>query len=378
MTVNSHNSGKDLAHLNVKTPLTTQHVRPTVDHENATYSISFVPTVSGAYTLDIKVSTSLAYVPSYSHSKVDPVLSAAALVGDNKGKHFCTVDPAAIHIPSCTLFGAGSQRSTAGDIPYTVLQERDQFGNNRSATNGTFTVLLQGIDPYESSHEVYGSLKFQGAGQHLVVYNMTLVGMYKFRISLPGCPGIVGNDEPPCDTTPAQALTVVPAATHAASSLAGGAGLIDSRAADESSFTVSLYDRYGNGRAQGGEGQHLTVHFVRGLRLPWIWNDRMGSGVEFPEARKTIDLMNGSYVIQHKIVPLGNYSLNVVYSPAAVWPVNAWWPSTKLNALLHLSKPRGAFVTGSAFPIYKSPRPAPRLNWVKFDDSLIRTISVAL
>jgi hypothetical protein len=178
-------------------------------------------------------------------------------------------------------------------------------------------------------------------------------------------------------------LTVVPAPTHAATSLAWGAGLGDSVAGDEAAFTVLLRDRYENDRGAGGEGPHITLYAHRTTEIQQpFWNDLMSSGLKFPETRIVEDYNNGTYAVRYTLVPAISYKLRIVFNATAEWP-ELEWPSTAVPTVtdaelrfLMFGDPdevfAGDLITGDEFSIVKSPRPAPELLWSKFDDSLIR------
>jgi hypothetical protein len=179
-------------------------------------------------------------------------------------------------------------------------------------------------------------------------------------------------------------LTVVPAPTHAATSLAWGSGLGHSVAGDEAAFTVQLRDRYSNDRTVGGEGAHITLHARRTTQLQQpFWNDLMSAGLKFPETRAVKDYNNGTYAVRYTLVPAMSYELRIIFNATAEWP-ELEWPSravpnvafTELRSFLIFGDPdevfAGGLITGEEFLIYKRPRPAPELLWSKFDDSLIR------
>ena len=178
-------------------------------------------------------------------------------------------------------------------------------------------------------------------------------------------------------------LTVVPAPTHAATSLAWGSGLANSVAGDEAAFTVRLRDRYENIRVGGGEGAHITLHAHRATQIQQpFWNDLMSAGLKFPETRIVEDFNNGTYVVRYTLVPAITYNLRIVFNATAEWPELEWpsaavpnVPTTKLRYLMFGDPDEvyaGDLITGNEFVIVKTPRPAPELLWSKFDDSLIR------
>ena len=351
------------------------HEAAPTDLQNSSYAFVYSPTVAGLYSIEIRVTATPA---DFLGGEVVQVAGAASLVGGRL--HPSVVLPAPLDVPSCTVSGPGTVAATAGHAAPLIIQGRDQWSNMRTQDDGPFSYALHATRLSQSAAslsevDVSGDAVYDASGRYLVSFNATLAGSYQIEISS-GCPA----DD--CTTRFGDAVTVVPARTHAATSLASGAGLLDSVAGDSAAFIVHLRDRFGNGRASGGEGAHLTLHPDRVSRLQEpFWSDLMRAGLEFPETRSVQDMRNGSYLITHRLVPAMDYQLRIVYNASREWP-ELHWPSRTVPPVDDLERRefllfgsdafRGDLVTGRAHRLTKTPRPPPEVLWTKFDDSLIR------
>jgi hypothetical protein len=111
------------------------------DNADSTYNLSFAPTVSGVYSIDIR-------------------LNGSSVGG---GDLTMLVIPDVIHVPSTTVTGLGSYQATAGNITEYVLQARDRFMNNRTEDDGTFGVSIhRDASPALRSCTDWGSEGFIG------------------------------------------------------------------------------------------------------------------------------------------------------------------------------------------------------------------------
>jgi hypothetical protein len=364
-TITSSQTGVTLAPLvNVRAAATTQHTRPTVDHGDGLYALQFVPTVSGVYEINLRIDTSRSYL-SMNGQTVD--LPGQPVGMGSNGVHSLTVQPAILNVPSCTLSGADT---IAGVIPAAFVQGRDRFSNNVTSQFGNFTCRLtcqSGQCISKSAAAVHGHSTYFHSGMHRVGFNATVAGSYVFTLSMSNCP-----TDPHCSVDIARPIPVVPASTAPFNSLIGGPGLGNTLAEDRTFITVHLRDEFDNTRSAGGEAQHLTIQPVLSVAHPRFWTEFVNAGVEYPEARKITDLLNGSYVIEYRFIPKGRYSLRVVYNTSVQWLVGKWWPSTRYPVNPFTVTSVGDLVTGYAPSIIKLPRPAPRVAWAKFDDSLVR------
>jgi hypothetical protein len=158
------------------------------DLANSSYVVQFSPTISGAYTIEARV------VTTRSHAQGDAIVSVSGADSLLEGRVLQSIVlPAPLHVPSCTLSGAGVLGSTAGVDGLVTIQGRDQYSNRRSTNDGEFSFNLHALSDVRRLNpgqnvDVAGVAKYSLLGQYQIAYAATLAGTYQISI-MNGCPG---------------------------------------------------------------------------------------------------------------------------------------------------------------------------------------------
>ena len=219
------------------------------------YMCRYTPTVSGTYTVDVKMGGMDIYCGKGLHGKCSP-FTVPVVSGD------------ASHETS-SAHGQGLTDSVVGVVATFSIQARDTYGNLREVGGDVFDVTLTHSNNGAGNSDVgvqsdvqhKGIVEDKGDGTYVVTYTLTLEGYYDVEVRLGGQliltspikPGNVETAAGSPQVSPFGDYTVpVVRAVHwefyAPTSIATGAGLSDAVDNIQTSFTINAKDAFGNDR----------------------------------------------------------------------------------------------------------------------------------
>ena len=292
-----------------------------VDNADSSYTVTYNLTVAGVFRMDA--------LRAGMHIKGSPYIT--------------TVEPAVTHAPTCTAVGNGITGGVAGDSFYVNVQSKDVFYNDQTRPGDNFTVVLQGVEWYNSHVTRVVQTNFTEGGVYAGTYFNTISGIYSLSIT-------GGDDGRDHILGSPFAVLVEPDITVPWNSIAFGNGIEEGLAGDFASFEVQPRDQYGNNRTTL-DSVDFQISLEPVTALPLFWVEKAGildptDVVVTPTEYKE----RGYFDVGLMIYPQGLYLVGVVMN--------------------------GYDIMGSPFSVMRQPRPAPIIERVQFYDSLVRLMVI--
>eukprot|EP00003_Mantamonas_plastica_P017629 TRINITY_DN2915_c0_g2_i3.p1 TRINITY_DN2915_c0_g2~~TRINITY_DN2915_c0_g2_i3.p1 ORF type:complete len:5220 (-),score=1332.45 TRINITY_DN2915_c0_g2_i3:434-16093(-) len=200
------------------------------------------------------------------------------------------VKPSVVHPPLSSVTGSGLTTTTAGVATTLTIWGRDSFNNRLSTSPDQWTVLIKqgGITVTGVTTPVAGT-----GGTYSTTYTATISGTYTVTVTekLTNT-HVLGSPS---------TLTVNPAATDPAQTIASGTNLAVSEAGIEGTFNVQARDQFQNNRWDQTDNLIVTLHHK-------IWTLPQINGIVDSTSKP---LGQGSYRVRFTTTVSGNYNLQI-------------------------------------------------------------------